>query len=82
MIDNTSDFYKLIKSKFPFKPTMKQDVVLLQLSEFIFDNKPNALYLLKGYAGTGKTSIIGTIVSQLWQAKKNAVLLAPTGRAA
>ncbi|WP_299116506.1 ATP-dependent RecD-like DNA helicase [uncultured Winogradskyella sp.] len=82
MIQNTSDFYKLIKSKFPFQPTEKQDIVLLQLSEFIFDSKPNSLYLLKGYAGTGKTSIIGTIVSNLWQAKKSAVLLAPTGRAA
>lgn len=82
MIENASDFYKLIKSKFPFIPTNKQDIVLLQLSEFVFDNKPNTLYLLKGYAGTGKTSIIGTIVSQLWQAKKSAVLLAPTGRAA
>jgi exodeoxyribonuclease-5 len=82
MIQNASDFYRLIKSKFPFQPTEKQDIVLLQLSEFIFDTKPNALYLLKGYAGTGKTSIIGTIVSNLWQAKISAVLLAPTGRAA
>ncbi|SHH51454.1 ATP-dependent DNA helicase [Winogradskyella jejuensis] len=82
MLENASDFYRLIKSKFPFQPTEKQDVVLLQLSEFIFDTKPNALYLLKGFAGTGKTSIIGTIVSNLWQAKVSAVLLAPTGRAA
>ncbi|GGI57298.1 ATP-dependent DNA helicase [Winogradskyella haliclonae] len=82
MIQNASDFYKLIKSKFPFQPTEKQDIVLLQLSEFIFDSKPNSLYLLKGYAGTGKTSIIGTIVSNLWQSKKSSVLLAPTGRAA
>ena len=82
MIDNASSFYKLIKSKFSYKPTAKQDIVLLQLSEFIFDKSPHSLYLLKGYAGTGKTSIIGTIVSQLWQAKKSAVLLAPTGRAA
>ncbi|ARV08706.1 ATP-dependent endonuclease [Winogradskyella sp. PC-19] len=82
MIQIASDFYRLIKSKFPFQPTEKQDIVLLQLSEFIFDTKPNALYLLKGYAGTGKTSIIGTIVSNLWQAKISAVLLAPTGRAA
>ncbi|RNC87174.1 MAG: ATP-dependent endonuclease [Winogradskyella sp.] len=82
MIKNAAEFYKLIKSKFPFRPTNKQDIVLLQLSEFLFDKKPNALYLLKGYAGTGKTSIIGTIVSNLWQAKKSAVLLAPTGRAA
>ena len=82
MIQNASDFYRLIKSKFPFQPTEKQDIVLLQLSDFIFNVKPNVLYLLKGYAGTGKTSIIGTIVSNLWQAKISAILLAPTGRAA
>ena len=82
MISKASDFYRLIRAKFPFQPTEKQDVVLLQLSEFIFNNTPNALYLLKGFAGTGKTSIIGTIVANLWQAKVSAVLLAPTGRAA
>ena len=82
MISNASAFYSLIKSKFPFAPTRKQDVVLMQLSEFVFNKSSNSLYLLKGYAGTGKTSIIGTIVSNLWQAKKSAVLLAPTGRAA
>ncbi|PWK17142.1 ATP-dependent DNA helicase [Xanthomarina spongicola] len=77
-----SEFYFLIKQQFPFNPTTKQDIVLLQLSEFIFSNVPNDLYLLKGYAGTGKTTIIGTIVSNLWKAKKSAVLMAPTGRAA
>ncbi|WP_411768723.1 ATP-dependent RecD-like DNA helicase [Winogradskyella sp. A3E31] len=82
MISNASEFYSLLKSKFPFTTTPKQEIVLLQLSEFIFSTTSNGLYLLKGYAGTGKTSIIGTIVSQLWQAKKSAVLLAPTGRAA
>lgn len=82
MITNASAFYSLLKSKFPFQPTSKQDMVLMQLSEFIFSSSKNSLYLLKGYAGTGKTSIIGTIVSNLWQAKKSPVLLAPTGRAA
>ncbi|WP_299117146.1 AAA family ATPase [uncultured Winogradskyella sp.] len=82
MITNASAFYSLLKSKFPFQPTSKQDMVLMQLSEFIFNKSSNSIYLLKGYAGTGKTSIIGTIVSNLWQAKKSAVLLAPTGRAA
>lgn len=82
MITNASAFYTLLKSKFPFAPTSKQDMVLMQLSQFIFDTSPNLVYLLKGYAGTGKTSIVGTIVSNLWHAKKNAVLLAPTGRAA
>ncbi len=77
-----SEFYSLIKQQFPFDCTIKQDIVLQQLSEFIFDTSKNTLYLLKGYAGTGKTTIIGTIVNNLWKAKKSAVLLAPTGRAA
>ena len=78
----SSEFYSLIKQQFPFEPTLKQNIVLNQLSEFIFDKQPNALYLLKGYAGTGKTTIIGVLVKNLWQVKKYAVLLAPTGRAA
>ncbi|KAB1071253.1 AAA family ATPase [Tamlana haliotis] len=79
---NVSQFYLLIKQQFPFNPTLKQNIVLQQLSEFILSDSPNALYLLKGYAGTGKTTIVGAIVSNLWKAKKSAVLLAPTGRAA
>jgi len=77
-----SEFYSLIKQQFPFQPTTKQNIVLHQLSEFILKESPNALYVLKGYAGTGKTTIIGTIVNNLWKVKKSAVLMAPTGRAA
>ena len=77
-----SEFYSLIKQQFPFNPTLKQNIVLQQLSEFIFKSDKNALYLLKGYAGTGKTTIVGAIVNNLWKAKKSAVLMAPTGRAA
>lgn len=79
---NASSFYKLLKQKFPFEPTLKQNIVLDQLSQFVLDSNSNQLYLLKGYAGTGKTSIIGTLVSHLWHIKKSAVLMAPTGRAA
>lgn len=82
MIDSVSDFYRLLKSKFPFEPTSIQDIVLLQISEFLFSKDASGIYLLKGYAGTGKTSIIGTLVSNLWHIKKSAVLMAPTGRAA
>ncbi len=77
-----SEFYKLLKNEFPFTTTLKQDIVLQQLSEFIFDTSPNNLYVLKGYAGTGKTTIISTVVKHLWKAKKKAALMAPTGRAA
>ena len=79
---NSQEFYSLVKQQFPFEPTLKQDIVLQQLSDFIFDKNKQGLYLLKGYAGTGKTTIIGTIVTNLWKAKKSAVLMAPTGRAA
>ncbi|WP_248724960.1 ATP-dependent RecD-like DNA helicase [Seonamhaeicola sp. ML3] len=78
----SSDFYALIKQQFPFNPTLKQDIVLQQLAGFIFSKESNILYLLKGYAGTGKTTIVSAIVSNLWKAKKSAVLMAPTGRAA
>ena len=80
MTENT--FYKLLKEKFPHNPTLKQDVVLKLFSEFIFSEDKDELFLLKGYAGTGKTTIIGTLVNNLWQTKKKAILLAPTGRAA
>jgi len=75
-------FYKVLKSKFPHEVTLKQDVVLHKLSEFIYSDDANALFLLKGYAGTGKTTTIGTLVTHLWHTKKKSVLLAPTGRAA
>ncbi|AXT60038.1 ATP-dependent endonuclease [Aquimarina sp. AD10] len=76
------EFYELLKTDFPFEPTLKQDVVLQKLSHFILEGSKDALFLLKGYAGTGKTTLIGTLVKNLWKAKLKAVLLAPTGRAA
>ncbi len=79
---NSSEFHTIIKNDFPFEPTLKQSIVLQQLANYVFDTNPNSLYVLKGFAGTGKTTIIGAIVANLWKAKKSAVLMAPTGRAA
>ncbi len=76
------EFYELLKKDFPFEPTVKQDIVLQKLSHFILEGSKDALFLLKGYAGTGKTTLIGTLVKNLWKAKLSVVLLAPTGRAA
>ncbi|MEE3226492.1 MAG: AAA family ATPase, partial [Bacteroidota bacterium] len=75
-------FYKLLLKDFPFTPTQKQDILLQQLSDFIFEPKNNSIYFLKGFAGTGKTTVIGTIVKNLWKIKMSSVQLAPTGRAA
>jgi exodeoxyribonuclease-5 len=82
MIKIKADFYKELLQKFPFEPTIKQQKLLDKLSDFIFDNNNRALFLLKGYAGTGKTTTISTVVNSLWKIDKKAVLLAPTGRAA
>mgnify|MGYP000751854337 CR=1 FL=1 len=82
MIETTTDFSKELLQKFPFEPTRKQHKLLNKLSDFIFDNNNHALFLLKGYAGTGKTTTISTVVNSLWKAGRKAVLLAPTGRAA
>ena len=82
MIKDSKSFYKLLTTKFPFVPTATQDELLQQLSDFVFDDNSKRLFLLKGYAGTGKTTTISTVVNCLWQAGKKSVLLAPTGRAA
>lgn len=82
MISEPIQYYSELRKTFPFETTVKQDVALRMFSNFIFAKTNNKILLLKGYAGTGKTSIIATFVSNLWKAKKSAVLLAPTGRAA
>jgi exodeoxyribonuclease-5 len=82
MIKDPKQFYNTLLEKFPFTPTTTQDSLLETLSEFIFDKDTKKLFLLKGYAGTGKTTIIGTVVNNLWHAGLKSVLLAPTGRAA
>jgi len=82
MIKTATDFYREIANNFPYEPTDKQDELLNLLSDFVFSTNDDDLFLLKGYAGTGKTTIISTVVNNLWRAGRKAVLLAPTGRAA
>jgi len=52
------------------------------MSEFITSKEEEKVLLLKGYAGTGKTSIVGAMVKAMSELKMKTVLLAPTGRAA
>ena len=82
MLKNASDFHKELLKKFPYHPTLKQSKLFLLLVNFIFSEDHQSLFLLKGYAGTGKTTTISTLVSNLWKTEKKSVLLAPTGRAA
>ena len=82
MTKKTVDFYSLLLQRFPHSPTQKQSQLLKLLSNFIFNEDKDALFILKGYAGTGKTTTISTFVNVLSAAEKKAILLAPTGRAA
>ncbi|WP_411031803.1 ATP-dependent RecD-like DNA helicase [Spongiimicrobium sp. 3-5] len=78
----SASFYKILRDKFPHEPTVKQEFALQKLTDFLLSKEKDNIFLLKGFAGTGKTTIIGTIVTNLWNTKMKAVLMAPTGRAA
>ena len=79
---HTTNFYLDLLKDFSHEPTVKQDSALHIVSKFLLSQNYEELFLLKGYAGTGKTSIVGTLVKNSWKINKNLVLLAPTGRAA
>ncbi len=74
----------LLKQKFPFEPTNGQVSLFKKMDEFLLnkDDFGNLCFLIKGYAGTGKTTVISTIIKVLPNFGYKAVLLAPTGRAA
>lgn len=76
------EFYSHLTTKFPHQPTTVQDKALRALAAFVLDRQVNLTFMLKGFAGTGKTTLIGCLTQQLWQVKKKFVLMAPTGRAA
>ena len=71
----------LEKFGFDFSPTQQAGDEDCFLS-FFFSREEESLFLLKGFAGTGKTSLVAAIVNTLLQLKCQVVLLAPTGRAA
>ena len=79
---HTTNIYLDLLKDFSHEPTVKQDSALHIVSKFLLSQNYEELFLLKGYAGTGKTSIVGTLVKNCWKINKNLVLLAPTGRAA
>jgi ATP-dependent exoDNAse (exonuclease V) alpha subunit len=78
----SSQFYSVLQKQFPFQPTVKQDVFFQKISDFLTNSNRDEIFVLKGYAGTGKTTVISTIVNNLGAINKKYVLLAPTGRAA
>lgn len=81
MLSNPSQFLQLFRENLPFLPTKGQETAMNLLTQFLSDGA-SQLFILKGYAGTGKTSLVSALVKSLAALRTNTVLLAPTGRAA
>ncbi len=76
------ELYQILLDSFGFLPTEGQARVLSHLSAFLLSQKSHPAYILRGYAGTGKTTLVTTLVNTLPQIGMGYVLMAPTGRAA
>lgn len=71
-----------IYAKICFETTLSQKKIIEKLSEYVADPDFSKIFVLNGYAGTGKTTLISALVSVLKEFGIRSVLLAPTGRAA
>ena len=80
MINNYLE--RQIKENFSYQPTFEQEIAVKSLSEFLLSTANETVFVLRGYAGTGKTSLVGALVKAMDKLQQKSVLLAPTGRAA
>src|SRR5690606_18538982 len=71
-----------LAASLPFEPTAQQEKAFNELEKFLLSDADDACFVLRGYAGTGKTTIISALVKILPKLKMQSVLLAPAGRAA
>jgi exodeoxyribonuclease-5 len=76
------DFQHNLLQNFPFTPTSDQEELIRRMAVFFSDETKKKCFVLKGYAGTGKTSFIRSLVKTLPASGYRFSLLAPTGRAA
>jgi len=78
-----SEFAALVMGKLPYEPNKQQTLLIGALARFCSSATPSdSVFIVNGYAGTGKTSLTGALVKALEEAGRKVVLLAPTGRAA
>ena len=80
MINNYLE--RQIKENFFFFFFFEQEIAVKSLSEFLLSTANDTVFVLRGYAGTGKTSLVGALVKAMDKLQQKSVLLAPTGRAA
>ena len=77
------EFAASVRAHLPYTPNGQQDKLIDALARFCAGHsETGAVFILNGYAGTGKTSLTGALVKALGEAGRQAVLMAPTGRAA
>lgn len=73
---------EILTQNLPFVPTGCQKKLIDVLSVYITSHEPDEIMLIRGYAGTGKTTMVFSLTRGLASLKIRSVLLAPTGRAA
>lgn len=78
----TSYISQQIRLNFPHQPTEEQSEAIEKLSAYLVSKDGEALFVLRGYAGTGKTLLVSALVKAIQKFQRRTVLLAPTGRAA
>lgn len=78
----SADFLHIFYSHLPDQPTADQRDLAERMQRFLFGNFERPTFIIRGYAGTGKTTSVAALVKTLPTFKIKSVLLAPTGRAA
>jgi ATP-dependent exoDNAse (exonuclease V) alpha subunit len=76
------DKARMIDQTYPFTPTAEQLVFCREMANFLQDELDGKCFILRGYAGTGKTTSVAALVKALPAFTLRSLLLAPTGRAA
>lgn len=80
--ESAEKLYRAALATLPFKLLDQQDEVLKRMCLFAVSDTSGDVFVLNGYAGTGKTSLVGALIKALDAAKRKTVVLAPTGRGA
>ena len=77
------EFAALVREKLPYTANEQQSKLIDALARFCSASTPSdSVFIINGYAGTGKTSLTGALVKALEEVRRPVVFLAPTGRAA
>ena len=79
---NTSNIACQIYAKLLYQPTNNQKKIIEEFADYLSEGDAREIFILNGYAGTGKTTLVAAIVAALKDVGVKTVLLAPTGRAA